>query len=413
MAPARPNRSKGGERQRVRIATWMWVAFLLGVTLQRSFPTVSPRWAVLAQGIAVITAFWVICVRSPQVTEPSTPRVLLAGFATVGLVAAGLAAFRGQPGDMVNHLASIMALVAAASLDRGAQAKSSRGALLYVVSASIVLGAIYPPAVQANERGFLRPLYDGRLVGFLGTPNLLGQCAVLLIVISLVAFTGSRRNVGIGVALFAIVGASSQTALATAVGVILVYATVRLWLRGMGPLLVVAGLSSIAGVIGVLFVLGNQAQPVTLTTLASKVTLSARVDIWQFLLRQHIPFTGLGQSTLAQLFENNVIQGAIGISSAHDILLDAYVRDGVLGVVALSVAVGAALYVIAKRRGGLALLPLAAFIAEGVSEVTPTHVPFLAFTLMAIVCGLPPRQGKGGPKTLAVTAPVPKLVSRT
>ena len=73
-----------------------------------------------------------------------------------------------------------------------------------VAGRSFRLGVVYAPAVDPNERAFLRPVYDGRLRGLLGSANVLGECGVLLVIVSLIAFVGWRRYVGIGVALLAL-----------------------------------------------------------------------------------------------------------------------------------------------------------------------------------------------------------------
>ena len=111
-----------------------------------------------------------------------------------------------------------------------------------------------------------------------------------------------------------------------------------------------------------------------------------------FLLGQDIPFTGLGQTRLERLFEHTTIQGATGISSAHNIVLDAYARDGVPGIFAFRGFVLITMYVVITRRAALAALPLVAFLVEGFAEVTPTHVPFFTFVFLAIACCLDPRR---------------------
>ena len=202
-------------RRHVWVATAMWVTLLLAVTLERSIPALPGAAGWLMRGLGVLIAAYIILVRPAGAPgrDPARSQVLLLAFVAVPAVGAILALYRVEPGDCLNHLASMLALFAAARLDVRALAVSVRRALMLLIAASLVIGLVYAPTVDPNERAYLRPLYDGRLRGLLGSANVLGECGVLLVVVSLIAFVGWRRYASIGVALAGIVAASSQTSL--------------------------------------------------------------------------------------------------------------------------------------------------------------------------------------------------------
>lgn len=387
-------------RRHVWVATAMWVALLLAVTLERSIPALPSAAGAAMRVLGVLIAAYIVLVRPPGLSrDPDRSPLLLGAFVAVPAVGAILALYRVEPGDALNHLASILALVAAGCLDFRALAQSVHRALLMLIAASLVIGVVYSPTVDPNERAFLRPVYDGRLRGLLGSANVLGECGVLLVIVSLIAFVGWRRYVGIGVALLGIVAASSQTALVVA-GVMIVLA-VALTLRraGAGTALALGSVVLLSGAVVGFFVWVNEPREQSIGSSLSKITFSNRTDVWQFVLRQDIPFTGMGQSRIETLFAHTRIEGAVGVASVHNALLDGYARDGYLGLLVLVVMLVILIAAAVSRRAELALLPIAALVIEGALEVTPTHVPFYALVYALVVISLhtSPTAILGGP----------------
>ena len=385
-----PDLTRASHRLHLWVAIALWTSLTLGVSLSRSLPGIGGSLEIVARALGIAAAGWVI-LAPPQASDPGSKaatKSLLLGFAVVPAVGAALALFRGEPGDTLNHLASGLALVAASRLDVEILAESARRALLYLIGASLVIGVAYPVTVDPNDRAFMRILYDGRLRGLLGSANSVGLCAVLLIVFSLIAARGRTRWVGIGIAIVAILAASSQTALMAAAVVLLVAGALVMRRSGGGILVCFSGVTALATALVALFVWVNQPRPRHADALLGKVTLSARVDIWELVLRQDVPFTGLGQSRIEELFDTNRIQGATGVSSVHNVVLDGYARDGWFGLAALAVMAFVLMAVVVRHRADLALIPIVAFLVEGMTETSPSHVPFFALTFAAVVVAL-------------------------
>ena len=377
-------------RRHVWVATAMWVTLLLAVTLERSIPALPGAAGWLMRGLGVLIAAYIILVRPAGAPgrDPARSQVLLLAFVAVPAVGAILALYRVEPGDCLNHLASMLALFAAARLDVRALAVSVRRALMLLIAASLVIGLVYAPTVDPNERAYLRPLYDGRLRGLLGSANVLGECGVLLVVVSLIAFVGWRRYASIGVALAGIVAASSQTSLVVSLLVIVLAVALTLRRSGAGTLLALGVLVLLSGAVVGIFAWLNEPRAASLGHTLSQLTFSSRTDVWQFVLRQDIPFTGMGQSRIEDLFAHNRIEGATGVSSVHNIVLDGYARDGYPGLLVIVFMLVTLIVVVVSRRAELALLPIAAFLIEGMLEVSPSHVPFLALTYAAVVISM-------------------------
>ena len=388
-------------RRHVWVATAMWVALLLAVTLERSIPALPSAAGAAMRVLGVLIAAYIVLVRPPGLSrDPDRSPLLLGAFVAVPAVGAILALYRVEPGDALNHLASILALVAAGCLDFRALAQSVHRALLMLIAASLVIGVVYSPTVDPNERAFLRPVYDGRLRGLLGSANVLGECGVLLVIVSLIAFVGWRRYVGIGVALLGIVAASSQTALVVA-GVMIVLA-VALTLRraGAGTALALGSVVLLSGAVVGFFVWVNEPREHSIGSSLSKITFSNRTDVWQFVLRQDIPFTGMGQSRIETLFAHTRIEGAVGVASVHNALLDGYARDGYLGLLVLVV-----MLVILIAGGSQQTRRACAAADRGLGDRggargdSPTHVPFYALVYALVVISLhtSPTAILGGP----------------
>lgn len=370
-------------------AICLWMSMLLGVTLQRSLPILPPVTTVALRAVGVVAALVVIFVQDHRARTPVVvPPLLIVAFLSVPSVGALLALFRGEPGDCVNHLASILTLVAVTQLDLVTMTHSMRRALLYLIGASILLGLVYRPSVDPNARSYLRFAYDGRLRGLLGSANVLGMVCVLLVVISLIAYKGRIRYLSIGVAVIGMLAASSQTAISTAALIVLLAGVLAARRSGWGPVILVGTLVVTGGLVAALFEWVNEPKVHDVGLMLSKITFSSRTDIWTLVLQQHIPLTGLGQTNIDELFAHSRIQGAIGVSSVHNVFLDGYARDGVFGLIAVVFMFVSLVLVVLSRRAELAAIPVLAFFVEGNLEVFPSHVPFFALMLMSVLIAI-------------------------
>lgn len=367
------------------VPTLMWLGMILAVTLERSFPALSARYTTAALFIGLACAAWCVAItRGARARRrASADRRLMLVMLGLPIIAAALAVWHGEASSALAPIAGALTLAAAARLDRETRAASLWRALALLVGGSVLLGLVYAPAVEPNERALLRSLYDGRLVGLLQTPNVLGQCAMLLILLTLITKRGGVLRLTVAMALFAIAASGSQTALLASVAVLLVWATWRV--AGTAGLVFAGWAATLGLTLTLMWLTMRPDHPVTnVSSLWSDVTFSSRTHIWSLVLAQDIPFLGIGQRGIDAIFGAHVIPGATGVGSAHNVALDAYLRDGVPGVAALGVAVGAMVMYAFRSRSGLALAALAAFVLEGFVEVTPTHAPFYAMYFVVL-----------------------------
>ncbi|GAB3991764.1 O-antigen ligase family protein [Nocardioides marmoraquaticus] len=376
------------DRRRAVVATVMWVSLVLGVTIGRAVPALPGVAELGFRAVGVLAAAYVVGVQVRGSTGSRVPPSLLLGFVAVPAVGAVLALARLEPGDAVNHLASVLALVAASRLPASLLAVSLRRALVVIVGASLALGLVYPDVVSTNERAFLRPVYDGRLVGLLGSANVLGTVGVLLVVVAVLASAGRQRWAAVALALLGILASSSQTSMAVAALVLLLAGVLRVRRAGAGaPMLAAAAFASAAGVVAAAMWL-NAPGGRDVAGMLSGITFSRRTAVWEVVLQQDVPFLGVGQSEIQRLFETTEIQGAIGISSVHNGVLDAWLRDGIPGLVALAASLAAMVATAWRARADLVLLPGAVLVVVGALEVFPTHVPYFAMIYALVLVAL-------------------------
>jgi O-antigen ligase len=313
---------------------------------------------------------------------------LAAIFMLVPTAAAALALAHSDPGNGINHAASLLALAAAFRLSPVARVTSARRALSLLLCASLAVGLVDRSTVAVGYRAFLGPIYPGRLAGLLQTPNVLAECAAMLIALALVSLDrGAHRRLLLGLGFVSVLAASSLTALIAAVATVCAYVTVHAWRRA-SSLVIVFYLGTAAAASIALIALDSGTRPITPVSLVEGLDFSSRREVWHLLLSQHIPFAGIGQAKLGAILDANPIPGATNIGSAHNAWLDAYIRDGWVGLSLLLAAVAVTLAVIWSRRSGMALVPLTAFFVESLTEVTPTHVPFFALYYAAITYAL-------------------------
>lgn len=388
------------------LATLTWVALILSITLQRSLPSLPHAATTAAEALGALGCLLLLLPRESPLPDAAELR-LLRWMLLVPTLATLLAASRGQYGNMASPAISALALLAFGRLDRRTRGESAWRALAVLVSLSVVLGVVDRSVVEPNERSFLRLLYDGRLLGVLQTPNVLGESAVLLAVLSFAAKDGRARIYGIGLAVFAILAASSQTAAAAVAAALILWAV---WRVTGNAGLVLAGWLASTVVVGLLLwaFIRPQSPAHSFGELWSGITFSNRTNVWTLLLSYHVPFTGLGQNAFANIFATHVIVGATGVSSAHDVGIDAYMRDGWLGVAALAAAFYAIIRFVTARRNLLALAALAAFMLESFLEVTPSHAPYYALFFTAITAAGAPYQ-RPGSGTGAFGSPIASL----
>lgn len=385
-SPTAIGRKDFGPASRARlldVATIGWIGLILSITLPRSLPALPRHFTTAAEGIGVAACLVLIIPRT-RLRPCSDERLLVRWLLAVPLSAMLLAAARGEYHNMVSPGVSVLALVAFGGLDWRTRAESAWRALVLLIGLSVAIGLVDSAVVEPNRRSFLRVLYDGRLYGVLQTPNVLGESAVLLAILSFTVKRGRARTAGIGLAVFGVVAASSQTA-AAAVGVAL--AGWAIWRIVGSAGLLLSCWAAVTGLTGLVAWMSMRPYgPLkSISELWSGVTFSDRTNVWALLLSQHVPFTGLGQDALTKLFSTNVIVGAAGVSSAHNVGLDAYMRDGWIGVIAVALAFCAVLRFVVARRAPLALAAVSAFVLESALEVTPSHVPYFALFFTAIV----------------------------
>lgn len=369
------------------VATVAWTGLILSVTLSRSLPAVSHIATIACEGIALLACVALILRRSTDATTQDEARLAM-WMLGVPAVAMALAAYRAEWDNIASPAASAVALIAASRIDWRTRAESAWRALLGLVLASLVLGSVDPAVVEENDRAFMPFLYDGRLFGILQTPNVLGESAVLLVLLSIAAKNGRPRTLGVALGLFAMTAASSQTAIVTGAAAVVLWCIWRTFDAKVA--LLAAWATAVAAVAWLAWLFMRPVDPLLSTSdLWSGLSFSSRTNIWALLVAQDIPFTGLGQDRLTTVFESTVIPGAAGVSSAHNVALDAYVRDGVPGVLALAVAVIAIGRFVIMRRSWPAAAAAGAFVLEGMLEVTPTHVPYYALFYIAVTAAIP------------------------
>lgn len=364
-----------------RTATLAWAALILSVTLQRSLPSLPRRITTVTEAVGVLGCLLLLW-RRRRAPDAEEGRLMLWMLA-VPVAAVVLAGYRGEYGNMASPAVSGLALLAFGRLDRRTRGESAWRALALLVTASVLLGVVDHGLVEPNARSFLRIVFDGRLFGILQTPNVLGESALLLAMLSFTVKAGRWRVYGILIALLAILAASSQTAGIAVMFVLLVWA---IWRTGGSTGLLLGIWTTLTGVTAWLaWSFMRPDRPLTsFSEIWSGATFSSRTNVWHVLLSYHVPFSGLGQNALNEIFLTNVIPGASGVGSAHDVGLDAYMRDGWIGVAALAVALLAILWFVVVKRRLLGVAALGGFLFEASFEVTPSHAPFYALFFTAI-----------------------------
>jgi hypothetical protein len=258
--------------------------------------------------------------------------------------------------------------------------RAAHVAALTLVAASLVVSLADPRYVVLGARDFLPLLYDGRAFGLLQHPNGLGQMSALLFMLA----WNRRSRTGFLISVVGLLAAASQTALiAVLIAICAVYAA-RL-ARGMASQYRAAFASLGTGVL-LLLVWLTQAQVLTVPTPAlsqDDLTLTHRTLVWQQLSAGGVPPLGLGGDGLAAR-----IAARTSVGSAHNMWLEAWLRDGIVGVLALVVA--AVVLVKALRNGtdvSLGIGALALLLVEGMTESSPGHPIFFPFYVALVVGG--------------------------
>lgn len=353
------------------LAVAFWAFFLLSTTIRRAAPGL-PGPAVIVFWLGSLAAAGYLLLRFRRRPEPVGLWLLVIPI-TAGILAIG----RWEPGDTVNQAANVISILVAAVLPIGLSATAARRAMALILGLSLVLGVFVSSMVADNERAFIRWLYDGRLTGLLGAANVVGECGTLLGVFALVQLRGAPRVAYFALAGFAIVASSSQTsAIALMAAVVALIAVTHRLAR---VILAAAGGLVVLGVLAWLLFWGE-----SFRNFVGSVTFSGRRHIWDWVFAQHIPLLGIGQSQMAERFQKAHIRGATGVSSTHDVLIDGFMRDGVVGVAAVAAVLLLLLGWIVARRAPLGLVAYVPFVLIGLFEVTPAHVPWLALYFTAI-----------------------------
>ncbi|WP_160004929.1 O-antigen ligase family protein [Nocardioides sp. AX2bis] len=320
-------------------------------------------------------------------TRPAHPLVWV--FCLLPVTGALLAQIRGEPADAINHLASLLTVVMVSRMPRQVIAESALKALTFLIAASLALGLFYAPAVFPNERAFLRFLYDGRLTGLLGSANVLGEAAVLLAAAALLTLSGRRRLTSLTMAFVTIIATSSQTSAIVFVAILVAFVLAQgaSTKAGLAAIQLFGIFAAFAALVA--YFLASNLAGFLITEYVSQVTLSARTEIWDYVLnRTVIPTTGIGQGEIDVVFAFATIDGATGVGSLHSVFFDGYVRDGLIGLGAVLAAYVGAAWTIGKRRARAGWVPFIAWLLIGFVEVTPTHVPFYALFFGLILVGL-------------------------
>ncbi len=299
------------------------------------------------------------------------------------LVSLTLAAGRFEVSYAVFSAAESIACVLLVVVARRADIRGvACAALALLVGLSLVAAAVLPSLVIAG-RDFLPLLYDGRVGGLLGHPNGMGLVSGLL-VLTAISRRGPARVALAGLGALGLAASASQTSTIATVFGLLVMCLAGLWLRTRtvpGRLGLVATLCVVGA--GLLFALSYTDVTAALTSGDTVDTsFSGRTGIWASLLDNGaVPALGLGHADTASL-----ISSLTRVGSTHNVWIDAYLVDGLVGVLAL--VISAVAFVVAAGRelragSAVGLGIVTSFAIVGFTESGPTHPAFFLLFVCA------------------------------
>jgi len=276
-------------------------------------------------------------------------------------------------------VACVLLVVVARRADIRAVASA---ALALLVGLSLIAAALLPSLVIAG-RDFLPLLYDGRVGGLMGHPNGMGLISGLLVLASM-SRRGLTRVLLVGLGALGLAASASQTSTIATVAALLVMALAALWLRTRtvsGRLALVAVFLVVGA--GLLFALTYTDVTTALTSGDTVDTsFSGRTGIWASLLDNGaVPALGLGHADTAQL-----ISSLTRVGSTHNVWIDAYLVDGLIGMLALGIS--AVAFVVAAGRefragSAVGVGIVTSFAIVGLTESGPTHPAFFLLFVCA------------------------------
>jgi hypothetical protein len=281
--------------------------------------------------------------------------------------------------------------------------RAAHAAALTLVAASLVVSLADPRYVVVGARDFLPVLYDGRAFGLLQHPNGLGQMSALLFMLA----WNRRSGAGFLISVGGLMAAASQTALIAVLAAVCAVYAARL-ARSLASRYRAAVVALGTGAL-LLLVWLTQARVLTVATPSlsqDDLTLTHRTLVWQQLSAGGVPPLGLGGDGLAAR-----IAARTTVGSAHNMWLEAWLRDGFVGILALVVA--AAVLVGASRRGtdvSLGIGALALLLVEGMTESSPAHPIFFPFYVALVVGGAASVRGPLASDTSAREQRAPRAV---
>ncbi len=415
-----------GRSVAVRASRW-WVAWLLVAVVLLPFadmamPGLRFRFGILitdaaAAGMAVVAVLlWWVAPRHG--TWSRMTQVFLAGLILLWVLVFALTVMRG---DIVRYSVAVFPLlVAMVWIKRPAHRDLKSAATVFVLVlagsafvylvlqvSGVVLDTWRPADGSDPEWGRLALAFEGRhywlplswlpgiewrWAGPYGHPNMAGAVGVVLAVFALAIPDWRRWAVGaMGVLVLLLVG--SRTAfIATALGLAVLLAGHVLGGRteetdggrrrlGTGQLVAVG----VAGVVAVGF---------AVSTVALNSDLTGRTGIWPQYLRlwRDSPWTGVGLEGIGDAQRAGLLPN--WASTAHNVLLEALVRDGlvagllVLGIGVLALVIGLR-GVVRDRRGAVGLAWVVAVMIGGVTTeivdwlwLGPSTVAFVVGVLL-------------------------------
>jgi O-antigen ligase len=302
------------------------------------------------------------------------------------LVSTALSGARGEGSYAVFAAAEAAACILLVSSGRWLDVRAAATLALAMLVGISLVAALAVPQLAIPGRDFLPVLYDGRVGGVLEHPNGLGLVSGLL-VLSALSIRGRRlRAAAVVLGALGLAASASQTSTIATVIALVVTGLATGWLHvrsASGRLALLA-----AGLAVVVLVVATIAYTGVLDALVSgdtvDTTLSGRTDIWSSLLGSgSVPALGLGHYGTAQL-----ISDLTRVGSTHNVWIDAYLVDGVAGILALGVAIVAFVWGAVRelRRGSaVGLGVLVGFLVVGVTESGPTHPAFYLLVAAAVL----------------------------